>query len=51
MLENLGHPAAARALEDAVSLTVRAGECTADLGGSWTTERVGSRLAEIVASA
>jgi 3-isopropylmalate dehydrogenase len=50
MLRDLGHPAAASALETAVETSVRAGETTADLGGSLTTSEVGEILAGRVAS-
>lgn len=49
MLRDLGHPTAAQALEEGVEKTIRAGECTADLGGRLTTTQVGDRLAELVA--
>jgi 3-isopropylmalate dehydrogenase len=51
MLAELGHAAAARALEDAVRWTIRAGQTTADLGGSLRTMQVGELLARRVADA
>ncbi len=50
MLAELGHPAAAAALEAAVVATLRAGETTADLGGKRSTSQVGDLLAESVRS-
>jgi 3-isopropylmalate dehydrogenase len=48
MLGTLGHAEAARLLEDAVAATLRAGDVTADLGGSLTTSQVGDLLARAV---
>ena len=45
MLETLGPTAEAKAIEAAVEATVRAGETTADIGGSLGTREVGDRIA------
>src|SRR5215210_2202102 len=44
MLEYLGHAAASRAIEEAVRLSVAAGETTRDLGGSLSTPEAGERI-------
>lgn len=44
VLEYLGHPEAARRVEDAIAQVVRDGETTADLGGSLTTGEVGDAV-------
>ncbi|MFI5209710.1 MAG: isocitrate/isopropylmalate dehydrogenase family protein [Gemmatimonadales bacterium] len=44
MLEALGHPAAARALESAVRAVVASGPVTPDIGGSGTTTEVARAL-------
>jgi 3-isopropylmalate dehydrogenase len=49
MLDALGHAAAARAIEQAVAQSLRAGETTPDLGGQRTTSAVGDLLARAVA--
>jgi 3-isopropylmalate dehydrogenase len=51
MLDTLGHAEAARAIEEAVAASLRAGETTPDLGGQLTTSEVGDRLAHIVGAA
>jgi 3-isopropylmalate dehydrogenase len=48
MLAELGHAAAATAVEEAVATTLRAGETTADLGGKLSTSGVGDRIAALV---
>lgn len=50
LLENLGHEAAASALEDAVKEALRQGVTTFDLGGRHTTAEVGDFVASSVAS-
>ena len=50
MLDTLGHGEAAREIEAAVVAALRAGECTADLGGSLTTAQLGDRLARAIAA-
>ncbi|MBV9209538.1 MAG: 3-isopropylmalate dehydrogenase [Acidobacteria bacterium] len=44
MLEYLGHTAASRAIEEAVGLSIQAGETTSDLGGSLSTEAAGAAI-------
>mgnify|MGYP002624158128 CR=1 FL=1 len=51
LLENLGHTAAAAAVEAAVGRTIRAGEVTRDLGGELSTSEVGDRLARALLEA
>ncbi len=51
MLDNLGHPEAAAAVEKAVTEAVIAGVTTPDLGGGSTTAEVGDLLARQVAQA
>ena len=46
MLENLGHEEAARAVEEAVTATIRERSVTADLGGGLSTDEVGDRICE-----
>lgn len=48
MLENLGHGEAARAIEEAVSVSLAEGFTTPDLGGDRSTSDVGNWLAERV---
>ncbi len=48
MLEHLGHPEAARAVEAAIEVAVGKNIKTFDLGGSATTNDVGKAIAEIV---
>ncbi len=48
MLDSLGHPAAAAAVEAAVAASLSTGETTRDLGGSLGTAEVGDRLAAAV---
>ena len=48
MLEDLGHAAAAAAVEAAVAAALAASETTRDLGGSLSTPEVGDRLAAAV---
>lgn len=48
MLETLGHPQAAEALDAAVLAAIRAGETTVDVGGTMTTSEVGSGIAKRV---
>jgi 3-isopropylmalate dehydrogenase len=50
MLDTLGHAAAARAIEEEVAKSLRAGDTTSDLGGSLTTSQVGDLLAKAVAA-
>jgi len=49
MLGDLGHAEAAQAVEDAVAESLRARQCTADVGGTWSTSAVGDLLARAVA--
>jgi 3-isopropylmalate dehydrogenase len=49
MLEHLGHPGAARAVEAAVARALKENEVTPDLGGKRRTTEVGDRIAEWVA--
>ncbi len=51
LLEDLGHDAAAAAVERAAVATLRAGETTPDLGGRLATREVGERIARAVAAA
>ena len=51
MLDELGHAAAAAAVEEAVRSVSAADQTTPDLGGTLTTAEVGDRLAERVAAA
>ena len=44
MLEHLGHPPEARAVEAAVVECLRERECTADVGGSLRTEEAGNAV-------
>ena len=44
MLEHLGHPAAAKAVETAVIEQIAAGEVSVDLGGNLSCSEVGDRL-------
>ncbi len=46
MVRHLGHKEMADAIEGAVSSTLRAGECTRDLGGSLSTHEVGDAVAK-----
>jgi 3-isopropylmalate dehydrogenase len=48
MLDYLGHAAAAQAVEEAVSRSLREGQTTPDLGGSLTTSQLGDLLARAV---
>ena len=48
MLEALGHPAAARALESAVRAVVASGPVTPDIGGSGTTTEVARALLSVL---
>jgi isocitrate/isopropylmalate dehydrogenase len=48
MLDHLGHPAAAAAVEAAVAASLRHGPTTPDLGGSASTSQVGDALAAAV---
>jgi 3-isopropylmalate dehydrogenase len=50
LLDDLGQPAAARALETAVKDVLDAGTCTPDLGGQATTAQVGEAIAARVAA-
>ncbi len=50
LLEDLGHTAAAAAVEAAVAASLSAGETTGDLGGSLSTPEVGDHLAAAVMS-
>ncbi len=49
MLQDLGHREAADAIERAVAASLRARQCTEDVGGTWTTSAVGDLLAKAVA--
>lgn len=49
MLDNLGHAAAASAVEAAAAATLRQGDTTPDLGGTLTTSQVGDRVARALA--
>ena len=49
LLENLGHRAAAAAVEQAVVGALEEGVTTVDLGGNCTTQEVGDRIARTVA--
>jgi len=51
MLEDLGHPAAAAAVEAAVAAAIRNGQTTRDLGGTLGTAAAGDLLAAAVRSA
>ena len=51
LLDNLGHGEAASGVEAAVVESLRAGHCTADLGGDQGTRAVGDRIAERVGRA
>ncbi|HUG42538.1 MAG TPA: 3-isopropylmalate dehydrogenase [Longimicrobiales bacterium] len=44
MLDHLGHPAAARRVEEAVEASIREGATTPDLGGTLGTTEVGARI-------
>ena len=44
LAEWLGHTSAAEAVRKAVSVVVAAGQCTADIGGTLTTEQAGAAL-------
>src|SRR5207302_3665899 len=46
MVRHLGHSEMANAIEVAVESTIRAGECTRDLGGSLSTREVGDAVAK-----
>jgi 3-isopropylmalate dehydrogenase len=46
MVRHLGHTEMAGAIEGAVEATLRAGECTRDLGGSLSTSEVGDAVAK-----
>jgi 3-isopropylmalate dehydrogenase len=46
MLEHLGHPTEAQALERAVGQCVREGRATADVGGSLMTSEAGDAVCE-----
>jgi 3-isopropylmalate dehydrogenase len=48
MLEHLGHPAAARRIEDAVDAAIRHGATTPDLGGKLGTEAAGDWIRDAV---
>ena len=48
MLEDLGHTAAAAAVEGAVALSLSSGQTTRDLGGTLSTSEVGDHLARAV---
>jgi tartrate dehydrogenase/decarboxylase / D-malate dehydrogenase len=51
MLDHLGHPEAARAVEAAIEIVIAdQGIRTADIGGSATTEEMGKAIAEAVAT-
>ena len=50
LLDDLGQPDAARALEAAVEAVLEAGTCTPDLGGQATTAQVGEAVAARVAA-
>jgi tartrate dehydrogenase/decarboxylase/D-malate dehydrogenase len=49
MLDHLGHPEAAGAVEKAVEATLGEGIKTQDLGGTASTQGVGKTVAELVA--
>ncbi len=49
MLDYLGHEAAAKAVDDAMTRTFEEGQTTPDLGGSLTTSQVGDLIARAVA--
>ncbi|HEV2036301.1 MAG TPA: isocitrate/isopropylmalate dehydrogenase family protein [Candidatus Dormibacteraeota bacterium] len=46
MVEHLGHPEMAEAIEGAVKSVIRAGECTRDLGGNLSTRECGDAVAK-----
>jgi isocitrate/isopropylmalate dehydrogenase len=48
MLDDLGHRAAAQAVDDAVSRSFKEGQTTPDLGGRLTTSQVGDLIARAV---
>jgi isocitrate/isopropylmalate dehydrogenase len=50
LLANEGHQALAERVEAAVETAILGGHMTADLGGSLTTEQVGERICEIIAT-
>jgi isocitrate/isopropylmalate dehydrogenase len=51
LVEWLGHTAAARAVREAVSATVTAGDCTPDIGGSLSTAQAGAAVRAHLAGA
>ena len=51
LLEYLGHPDAAAAVEAAVVQVIRSGEVTPDLGGAHSTAETGTRIAESLLNA
>jgi 3-isopropylmalate dehydrogenase len=46
MVQHLGHPEMAEAIEGAVQSVIRAGECTRDLGGNLSTRECGDAVAK-----
>ena len=50
MLDHLGHPEAARAVERAIEAVLASGAVTRDLGGTLTTVEAGTAIAQAVAS-
>ncbi|AGL19073.1 isocitrate/isopropylmalate dehydrogenase family protein [Actinoplanes sp. N902-109] len=50
LVEQLGHPVAAKALRSAVRSAVLAGDCTPDLGGTRTTAQAGAAVLAVLGS-